>query len=76
MGITMVRTFVRAGREAPPSKMYWITSIMSRAGGVEHVGIGSDVDLDGRDLATFVREEIRSGWRRLLPERSSTSPRA
>ena len=49
MGITMVRTFVRpAGRVTIGNVLDHIDHL-ARLVGVEHAGIGSDVDLDGRD---------------------------
>src|SRR5436190_9414448 len=49
MGITMVRSFVRsAGRVTIEHVLDHIDHI-TKLVGVEHVGIGSDVDLNGRD---------------------------
>ena len=49
MGITMVRSFVRpAGRVTIGNVLDHIDHLTSLVG-VEHAGIGSDVDLDGRD---------------------------
>ena len=49
MGITMVRPFVRAaGRVTIEHVLDHIDHLVKLAG-VEHAGIGSDVDLDGRD---------------------------
>jgi len=51
MGITMVRTFVRpAGRVTMDDVLDHIDHV-AKLVGVEHVGIGSDVDLDGRDVS-------------------------
>jgi membrane dipeptidase len=51
MGITMVRTFVRAGGPASMNDVLdHIDRVVSLVG-VEHVGLGTDVDLDGRDHA-------------------------
>jgi membrane dipeptidase len=50
IGITMVRTFVQAsGRATVEDVLDHIDHVVNLAG-VEHVGIGSDVDLDGRDV--------------------------
>ena len=51
MGITMVRIFVRAGGPATIEDVLDHIDHVSRVAGVEHVGVGSDVDLDGRDRA-------------------------
>lgn len=49
MGITMVRSFVRsAGRVTIEHVMDHIDHL-TKLVGIEHVGIGSDVDLNGRD---------------------------
>ena len=49
MGVTMVRIFVRT--DGPATIEHVLDHIDHIAGlaGIEHVGIGSDVDLDGRD---------------------------
>ncbi|HEV8148411.1 MAG TPA: membrane dipeptidase, partial [Bryobacteraceae bacterium] len=50
MGVTMVRTFVRStGRVTIEDVLDHIDHLVKLVG-VEHVGIGSDVDLDGRDI--------------------------
>ena len=51
MGITMVRTFVRAGGPVTIENVLDHIDHVTRLVGVEHAGIGSDVDLDGRDAA-------------------------
>ncbi len=52
MGVTMVRAFVGvAGRVTIENVLDHIDHLV-RLVGVEHAGIGSDVDLDGRDLRT------------------------
>ena len=48
MGVTMVRGFV-GGKATIDSVLDHVDHIVSLVG-VEHVGIGSDVDLDGRDF--------------------------
>ena len=50
MGITMVRGFVRAGGPATIEDVLDHIDRVAKLAGVEHVGLGSDVDLDGRDL--------------------------
>ena len=49
MGITMVRGFVRAGGPATIENVLDHIDHVVALAGVEHVGVGSDVDLDGRD---------------------------
>jgi membrane dipeptidase len=51
MGVTMVRIFVRAGGPATIDNVLDHIDHVVKLAGVEHVGIGSDVDLDGRDLS-------------------------
>lgn len=51
MGITMVRTFVRAGGPVTIDNVLDHIAHVAKLAGVEHVGIGSDVDLDGRDVS-------------------------
>jgi membrane dipeptidase len=56
IGVTMVRIFVRAaGRATIENVLDHIDRIAGLAG-VEHVGIGSDVDLDGRDSPVSSRK--------------------
>jgi membrane dipeptidase len=49
MGITMVRRFVQPSSSATIEDVLDHIDHVARLVGVEHVGIGSDVDLDGRD---------------------------
>jgi membrane dipeptidase len=49
MGITMVRRFVQASGPATLDDVLDHIDHVAKLVGVEHVGIGSDVDLDGRD---------------------------
>ena len=49
MGITMVRNFVHHGDPATMENVLDHIDHVARMVGVEHAGIGSDVDLDGRD---------------------------
>jgi membrane dipeptidase len=49
MGITMVRPFVRAAGRVTIEHVLDHIDHLTRLVGVEHAGIGSDVDLDGRD---------------------------
>src|SRR5579864_5222738 len=49
MGITMVRTFVGAGGQVTIERVLDHIDHLAKLAGVEHVGVGSDVDLNGRD---------------------------
>jgi membrane dipeptidase len=49
MGITMVRTFVGAGGQVTIERVLDHVDHLAKLVGVEHVGVGSDVDLNGRD---------------------------
>lgn len=49
MGFTMVRFFVRSGGSTTMENVLDHIDHLVRLVGVEHAGIGSDVDLDGRD---------------------------
>ena len=49
MGITMVRSFVRSAGPVTIEHVLDHFDHLTRLVGVEHAGIGSDVDLDGRD---------------------------
>jgi len=49
IGVTMVRIFVRAGGPATIEHVLDHIDHVAKLSGVEHAGIGSDVDLDGRD---------------------------
>jgi membrane dipeptidase len=50
MGVTMVRSFVRAAGRVTIENVLDHIDHLSRLVGVEHAGIGSDVDLNGRDM--------------------------
>jgi len=50
MGVTMVRAFVSAGATATIETVLDHIDHIAKLVGVEHAGVGSDVDLDGRDL--------------------------
>lgn len=49
MGVTMVRGFVTSGGPATIDTVLDHIDHIARLVGVEHAGVGSDVDLDGRD---------------------------
>jgi membrane dipeptidase len=49
MGITMVRTFVGAGQQVTIERVLDHIDHLAKLVGVEHVGVGTDVDLNGRD---------------------------
>ncbi|HEV2688745.1 MAG TPA: membrane dipeptidase [Bryobacteraceae bacterium] len=50
IGITMVRYFVRSGGPATIEDVLDHIDHVVQLAGVEHVGLGTDVDLDGRDV--------------------------
>src|SRR5260370_22139931 len=52
LGVTMVRSFVRAGGAATIENFLDHIDHIVKLVGVEHVGLGTDVDLDGRDVPT------------------------
>ncbi len=52
IGVTMVRYFVRPGGPATIEDVLDHIDHIVNLAGVEHVGLGSDVDLDGRDTRT------------------------
>jgi membrane dipeptidase len=49
MGVTMVRPFVSCGNSATIEEVLKHIDYIAELAGVEHVGLGTDVDLDGRD---------------------------
>jgi membrane dipeptidase len=49
MGVTMVRAFVSSGATATIETVLDHIDHIAKLVGVEHAGVGSDVDLDGRD---------------------------
>lgn len=50
MGITMVRIFVRTGGPTTIENVLDHIDHLVKLAGIEHAGIGSDVDLDGREI--------------------------
>jgi membrane dipeptidase len=58
MGITMVRGFVRADGPATMENVLDHIDHVVALSGVEHVGVGSDVDLDGRDVHSIRRYDL------------------
>jgi membrane dipeptidase len=58
MGITMVRNFVQASGVATIENVLDHIDHVAGLVGVEHVGIGSDVDLDGRDARIRPRKRF------------------
>jgi len=53
MGITMVRSFVRAAGRVTIEHVLDHIDHLTKLVGIEHVGLGSDVDLDGRDTSPY-----------------------
>jgi membrane dipeptidase len=58
IGITMVRSFVQSSRSATIEDVLDHIDHVAKLVGVEHVGIGSDVDLDGRDARIRPRKRF------------------
>jgi membrane dipeptidase len=58
IGITMVRNFVQASGSATIENVLDHIDHVAGLVGVEHVGIGSDVDLDGRDARIRPRKRF------------------
>jgi membrane dipeptidase len=58
MGITMVRAFVEPSGPATIEDVLNHIDHVANLVGVEHVGIGSDVDLDGRDARIRPRKRF------------------
>lgn len=57
IGVTMVRYFVHAGITATIEDVLDHIDHIVRLVGVEHVGLGSDVDLDGRDTRSRIKRK-------------------
>jgi len=58
IGITMVRSFVQGSGPATIEGVLDHIDHVAKLVGVEHVGIGSDVDLDGRDVRIRPRKRF------------------
>lgn len=61
VGVTMVRIFVRAGGPATIEHVLDHIDHLVRLAGVECAGVGSDVDLDGRDIGPRVKKADLDG---------------
>ena len=57
MGVTMERLFVGTGNSVTIENVLEHIDHIVKLVGVEHVGLGTDVDLDGRDLATALKKK-------------------
>jgi len=57
MGITLIRYFVSAGHSVTVENVLNHVDRVVRLAGVEHVGLGTDVDLAGRDVAIAPRKK-------------------
>ena len=68
LGMTMVRPFVRTGGPAGIEEVLDHVDHVVKLVGVEHVAMGTDQDLDGRDHGDGGAEALRSGRRSLQPE--------
>jgi len=56
MGVTMERLFVGTGPSVTIENVLDHVDHVTKVAGVEHVGLGTDVDLDGRDGARVARK--------------------
>jgi membrane dipeptidase len=61
VGITMVRSFVRTGGPVTIEDVLDHVDHVARMAGVEAVGVGSDVDLDGRDTGIHPKKADLDG---------------
>lgn len=59
LGVTMVRFFVGSGGSVTIENVLDHIDHVVKIAGIEHVGIGSDVDLDGRDLGARMAPSAR-----------------
>ena len=57
VGVTMVRSFVSAGATATINDVLDHIDHVAKLVGVEHVGLGTDVDLEGRDPASSLKRK-------------------
>ena len=57
LGVTLVRLFVGMGSRVTIENVLDHVDHVAKLAGVEHVGLGTDVDLDGRDLAIAPRKK-------------------
>jgi len=57
MGVTMERLFVGTGNRVTVENVLDHVDHMAKISGVEHVGLGTDVDLDGRDAASAPKKK-------------------
>ena len=58
LGITLVRSFVRANGPATVTDVLRHIDHVASVAGVEYVGLGTDVDLDGRDRGGIPRLDL------------------
>jgi membrane dipeptidase len=63
MGVTMVRFFVSSSRTATVEHVLDHIDHVIATAGIEHVGLGTDVDLDGRDHPNAPRKNDLDGIR-------------
>jgi len=61
VGVTMERLFVGTGRSVTIENVLGHIDHIVKLVGVEHVGLGSDVDLDGRDGALALKKNDLDG---------------
>jgi membrane dipeptidase len=63
LGVTMVRIFVGEGGPVTIENFLDHIDHVAQIAGIEHVGLGTDVDLDGRDHGAAVRKSDLDGVR-------------
>ena len=61
LGVTMVRPFVRTGGPATMDDVLEHIGHVASVTGIEHVGLGTDVDLVGRDTGLVGRKQDLDG---------------
>jgi len=61
MGVTMERLFVGTGNRVTIENVLDHVDHVVKVAGVEHVGLGTDVDLDGRDRANAPKKNDLDG---------------
>lgn len=61
LGVTMVRYFVRSGGRTTIEDVLDHIEHVALVGGIEHVGLGTDVDLVGRDVVPSSRKQDLDG---------------
>ena len=61
LGVTMIRYFVRSASPVTIENVLDHIDHVAKVAGIEHVGLGTDVDLNGRDHGTVTRRQDLDG---------------